>query len=385
MLDDDMLKRRGRRPAHPRRALLGIAGTAAAITLAVTAATAAAACEPAAGAGTAMPVSGTTSAPATGGSMSGSAGSTGGTPGMTTQGPFAPNLDPGESNDVTSIPPLHPSSFPQAAHVGFHEFQVNCSVTRVAPDDPIVSPKQPGVSHSHTFTGGPVDAATTTGSLTRGATSCTTVGDHSAYWFPTMYDGDREVRPTGTQIVYYKAGIDAYDAIRPFPRGLRFVVGNPKATAAEFQRDSRVSGWSCGSSYDNWDFPTAFCPAGNKLLVRYKAPSCWDGKHLDSPDHKAHMSYPVDGRCDAAHPVAVPMLEFKIAYPVSGDLTRLRLSSGRGYSWHADFFSAWDMPTEAALVTQCIDGGGQCDARGYDQHEPERGRVLDDAYRLIHR
>ena len=298
--------------------------------------------------------------------------------------PFAPNLDPGESNTVSTIPALTPSRFPQEKNVGFHEFQVNCSVTRVAPDDPIVYPKQPGVSHSHTFTGGQVDSRTTTGSLMKGATSCTTPGDHSAYWFPTMYDGDREVIPSGPQIVYYKAGVDAYNTIRPFPKGLRLVVGDAKATAAEFQRDSRVSGWVCGrGAGNNWDFPTYYCPKGNTLLVRYKAASCWDGKHLDSPDHRSHMSYPVNGKCDTGHPVALPSLEMKIAYPVTGDLTRLRLSSGRGYSWHADFFAAWDMPTQAALVTQCINGGGQCDARGYDQHKASRGRVLDDQYRLI--
>ena len=105
--------------------------------------------------------------------------------------------------------------------------------------------------------------------------------------------------------------------------------------------------------------------------------------NLDSPDHHSHMAYPVAGVCPASHPVALPMLEFKIAYPVSGDLSQLRLSSGRGYSWHADFFSAWGMPTQEALVTQCINGGGQCNARGYDQHKPQRGSVLDAGYHLL--
>ena len=296
--------------------------------------------------------------------------------------PFRPNLDPGESVTGAAIPDLVPSTFAQEKNVGIKEFQANCAVNRVAPDDPIVFPRMKGASHSHTFIGARANARSTTGSLSRARTSCTVPGDHSAYWFPTMSLRGRTIRPQGPQIVYYKAGIEAYNTIRPFPRGLRFVVGNPNATKKQFERDSRVSGWSCGSSANNWDFPRS-CPEGSSLLIRYKAASCWDGRRLDSPNHKSHMAYPVEGACPKGHPVALPMLEFKIAYPVDGNLRGLRLSSGRVHSWHADFFAAWDMPTQAALVTQCINGGGQCDAHGYDQHKPGRGRVLGDDGRLL--
>ena len=67
------------------------------------------------------------------------------------------------------------------------------------------------------------------------------------------------------------------------------------------------------------------------------------------------------------------MLEFKIAFPVSGDMSGVHLASGRGYSWHYDFFNAWDPPTLAALVTHCINGGLQCDPRGFDLYKPDRG------------
>jgi hypothetical protein len=76
------------------------------------------------------------------------------------------------------------------------------------------------------------------------------------------------------------------------------------------------------------------------------------------------------------------MIEFKMALPVSGDLSQVRLSSGRGYSFHYDFFNDWDDPTQAALVSHCIDGGLQCDARGYDQNHPEKGAVLNSQYLL---
>jgi hypothetical protein len=94
------------------------------------------------------------------------------------------------------------------------------------------------------------------------------------------------------------------------------------------------------------------------------------------------MAYPVNYVCPADHPVAVPMLEFKIAFPADGDESQIHLASGRGYSWHYDFFNAWDPQTLAALVSHCINGGLQCNSRGFDLYKPDRGQVLGDNYRL---
>ena len=50
--------------------------------------------------------------------------------------------------------------------VTHHEFQTNCSVTKRAPDDPIVFPNLPGASHDHSFVGNnTVNASTTLNSL----------------------------------------------------------------------------------------------------------------------------------------------------------------------------------------------------------------------------
>jgi hypothetical protein len=267
--------------------------------------------------------------------------------------------------------------------VTHHEFQVNCSVTAHRPDDPIVYPGWPGASHMHTFLGNTTtNAQSTLNSLLAGGTTCRAPDDKSAYWFPTVYNGDTVVSPSGPQVVYYKSGVLDYTTVRTFPQGLRFVVGSPAATRDEFQHaPGAIEGYECGDSFHNWDFP-ATCPAGSQLNIRYQAPSCWDGTHLDSADHKSHMAYPVDLKCPVGHPIPVPMLEFKIAFPVDGDMSRVRLSSGRGYSWHYDFFNAWDPPTLAALVKHCVNGGLQCDARGFDQYKPERGAALGENYRL---
>lgn len=303
---------------------------------------------------------------------------------------FNPNLDPGESITVSpAVPGITPDpNFVPPDDTSHHEFQADCSSNQNAPNDPIVFPGQAGASHMHTFMGATTtNEKSTTGSLSAGSTSCVTPQDHSGYWFPTLYNGTQIVTPSGPQVIYYKSGIYDYRTVRPFPRGLRFVVGSPSATEADFQNSpGAVEGWECGNSSKNWDFP-ASCPAGSQLNVRMQAPSCWDGVHLDSADHKSHMAYPilVGYRivCPADHPVALPMIEFKMAFPVSGDMSQVHLASGRGYSWHYDFFSAWDATVQAALVKHCIDGGLQCDPRGFDVYKPDRGGVLDENYQLL--
>lgn len=53
--------------------------------------------------------------------------------------------------------------------------------------------------------------------------------------------------------------------------------------------------------------------------------SCWDGKNLDSPDHKSHVAYPVAGpqtftgssvgeSCPSTHPVKIPQLMLEIVW-----------------------------------------------------------------------
>jgi hypothetical protein len=303
--------------------------------------------------------------------------------------PFSPNLDPGQSITVSPpVPGIIPGqNFVYPSYVSHYEFQTGCSVTRDLPDDPIVYPRMPGASHMHSFMGATANAFSTSASLARSGTSCVIPQDHSAYWFPALFNGSAPVMPTGPEVIYYKSGIYDYRTVRPFPPGLRFVVGDHMATEAQFQQArGTVEGWECGNSYLNWNFPTN-CPPGSDLVIRYQAPSCWDGVHLDSPDHQSHMAYPIhiDGKlaCPPSHPVAVPMLEFKIAFPVSGDLSHLHLASGPGYTWHYDFFNGWHPAVLAALVKHCINQGLQCDTHGYDQYQPRFGAVLGPDYQLL--
>ncbi|MEV4808128.1 DUF1996 domain-containing protein, partial [Nonomuraea sp. NPDC049421] len=81
-------------------------------------------------------------------------------------------------------------------------------------------------------------------------------------------------------------------------------------------------------------------------------------------DHKSHMAYPVAGACPSTHPVPVPKLRQVIRYPVSGDPSRFRLSSGGGFTMHGDFFNAWPVAEMERRVRDCIRPIIKCGADG---------------------
>jgi len=138
--------------------------------------------------------------------------------------------------------------------VTHHEFQANCSVTTHLPDDPIVFPGLPGASHMHTFLGNAsTKASSTNDSLKAGQTNCRTPDDKSAYWFPSVYNGDQIVPPNFPQVIYYKSGILRYQDVVPFPPGIRFVVGSPTATQEQFRT---APGLLRNSSRDACGLPT---------------------------------------------------------------------------------------------------------------------------------
>src|SRR3954454_5717590 len=192
----------------------------------------------------------------------------------------APAPPPGGPGYVMANPPVTgvipstatpPATNPPTTH---HEFQANCSVSRSnLPDDPIVFPNMPGASHSHTFMGNTTtNAATTLASLQAGSTACITPGDKTGYWMPTLLNNGVAVQPVGRQVIYYKSGVIDYRSVRPFPPGLRYVVGSPAATIDDFRTSpGAVEGFECGNLTKQWDIP-ANCPAGTQLNARMQAP-----------------------------------------------------------------------------------------------------------------
>ncbi|MGZ4602970.1 MAG: DUF1996 domain-containing protein, partial [Kineosporiaceae bacterium] len=122
------------------------------------------------------------------------------------------------------------------------QFNVLCTSDHFAPDDPIVFPGQPGMSHMHTFySNTSTNAASTISSLSAASPSSCGRGmgtsDLSAYWVPSLMkknaDGTSSVvKSQQTNVVYYRrAGGGTGPGVQPFPVGLRMIAGNAKATS----------------------------------------------------------------------------------------------------------------------------------------------------------
>jgi hypothetical protein len=242
------------------------------------------------------------------------------------------------------------------------DFDVVCRVTRTALDDPIVFPGQPGASHAHVFTGNlTANAFSNQASLEAGGTNCLLDRDKASYWMPQLYNQNGQPVTPSHMRAYYRAA--TLGTVSHIPRGLRMIAGNAKATAPQ---DKTIAGWQCRNvSPDVQTVPKQStiptCAADDLLEGSVVFPNCWNGKYLDSADHKSHMAYAANGRCDGAHPVRLPQLTIAYRYPPGTTNSRSYLASGAsGLTLHADFWNAWGQRTLDALVDRCINAGVHC-------------------------
>jgi hypothetical protein len=263
---------------------------------------------------------------------------------------------------------MQPKAVP-AGNVRVPEFNASCTVSHSKSDDPIVFPGMSGASHMHTFLGNDsTDANTTTMTLLANAgSSCKPGEDRSAYWIPELTENGKKVDPHGVT-VYYGSRLKDPTKTVPFPQGFRMIVGDAKRQVATPQGAPGQfwcagAGGETGRSTDgNWPV----CAKTAELTFQLTFPDCWDGVHLDSPDHKSHVGGAgPDGTCASGKfPVAIPSLSFVIGYPSSGSAAGFKLSSGNASSMHGDAFFAWDDQALGSRVKNCIVQKAKCDSFG---------------------
>ena len=233
----------------------------------------------------------------------------------------------------------------------------SCAFSHMAMDDPIVYPRQPGVSHDHSFVGNTsTSALSTLRTLRAGSTTCKRDGETAAYWMPTLLLNGQMVPPRGATIYYRRKTLTA---LRAFPAGFKMIAGDRHATAPQ---DPRITYWNCGAASTvpaSSQVPTCPNDRGESLRLHVNFPNCWDGHSLDSADHMSHMAYSVRGACPASHPVALPAISLIFRYPITGG-SGVTLSSGGQYSAHADFFNAWRQGTLVSLVNGCLNALRHC-------------------------
>lgn len=269
-------------------------------------------------------------------------------------------------------------------------FRFICNPGQLLKDDPVVYPGQAGRSHLHQFFGNTgANANSTYASLrTTGESTCNNMLNRSAYWMPAMMNGKgKVVRPDYISIYYKRRPQNDPECLRQsikgcrdLPRGLRYVFGYNMATDQGGGFHFNCDGPGAVSGH----FPDIVsaakgCPIGSRLGAIIVAPECWDGKNLDSPDHRSHMAYPDYGwwgyqKCPDTHPYVIPTFMMGAWYSTDADLDRSgswvpststwSLSSDTmagmtpkrpGTTMHADWFGAWDDGVMQMWSTNCVD------------------------------
>lgn len=216
---------------------------------------------------------------------------------------------------------------------------------------------------------------------------------------PAVVSDQAQVVQPDLVVIYYKrksqtsAGCQPGSSTRKgtcvgLPNQIRFVFGwDPTRPTA------KVSGasWYCESKttsakrFTNLDDVFANgCRAGDQLVANTVAPDCWDGKYLDTPDHRSHMAWPSYGswgyeKCPSTHPYVIPQEENKAMFTVTSDMyrvdskgvikSRLKLASDAmlpgsrpGETLHADYMEGWVWEAKQAWQTNCIEGKLSCSA-----------------------
>lgn len=257
---------------------------------------------------------------------------------------------------------------------GVGAFRNVCTASHFSYDDPIVHPGKASATHLHMFFGNTgTDYNSTYTSLRNSGNSTCRGGtaNRTAYWVPAMLDQDgKPVLPEKID-VYYKTGYNgvAAGAVKSIPEGLRMLAGAAMGTEPQ---SAEIINFQCSSYSRN----AGIIDCRDKLKLNITFPQCWDGKNLDSVDHKSHMAYPHNG-CPSSHPVALPVISYTLHYPTHGSSKGWRLSSDMydgkpmGYSAHGDWFGAWDPEIQDTWTKHCLNKGLDCAS-----HKLGDGRVI---------
>lgn len=293
-----------------------------------------------------------------------------------------------------STPMIKSAAIPKAESFPYAgAFRISCEYSHMSNDDPIVFPGVPNATHHHTFFGNTGANAYSTNDTLRNSGNSTCAGgilNRSGYWMPSLINTTTgaPMKPAAI-IVYYKA-IDDYSGmhVKAPPAGLRMIAGNARPLAVV----DAEGGFFCQDQTQvmnpaNWgivwsDNHIKSCGGANQMLrMIVSFPQCWDGKNLDSPDHKSHMAFACGAECEgatgkvtksanscpASHPVAIPNITLNVDFKGLDANVKYRLASDNysseypgGYSLHADWMNGWDETILNRVVKNCLNNPKNC-------------------------
>ncbi|WP_258314942.1 DUF1996 domain-containing protein [Streptomyces sp. Act143] len=308
--------------------------------------------------------------------------------------------------DITTAPPAAPAAN-AGADASKGTFATSCGVNANGlfnSDNVIVAPGvSNGAHHFHDYVGNQSNTAFASDEdLANAETTCVDQGDKSTYYWPVvrLQNGTQEqdanspgggVEGNAGEIVTPKevtltfVGSPA-GKVTAMPRLLRIITGDAKAFVNGTANAN--ASWSCTGFEDRQlkdKYP--LCPQGSDVVRTFKFQSCWDGRNIDSANHRTHVAFAqADGACPAGFK-AIPQLVQRIVYDIDapslqdgGRTTPLFAVDSfpeqlhKPVTDHGDFINVFDEDLMNEMVG-CINDGRQCGAGagGGGAEEPGNG------------
>lgn len=198
-------------------------------------------------------------------------------------------------------------------------------------DNPLISQGKPyAAHHTHEYVGNvSADAMSTNESLAAARSTCEG-GDLSSYFWPVLrlidgvghdahaeggglHGNVGEVLPPKSVEIRFEAS--PVSEVLPMPRFLRMITGDPAALSNRHGPNTRAR-WSCADQPGRVTTKYPLCEAGAVTLRTYEFPSCWDGRNSDSGNHRAHVSFPLDGGVCPPRTFPIPLLRITVGYEI---------------------------------------------------------------------
>jgi len=191
------------------------------------------------------------------------------------------------------------------------------------------------------------------------------------------------------------------------PNGLRFILGYNMANGKGGPTDTNSTDyWMMGFDCMNRDvgnqvsftgvqhtiadiLATGKCPVGAWLRAFVTFPTCWDGKNLDTADHRSHVSFATNAGCPADHPYVIPEIAIQAFYTTDANFLagKWHLSSDEmmpgtvaGSTLHMDYFEAWSQVMKDLWNANCIDGHLTCSNGNVGDGRQIKGMGLNNVF-----
>ncbi|EMF55561.1 MULTISPECIES: DUF1996 domain-containing protein [Streptomyces] len=270
-------------------------------------------------------------------------------------------------------------------------FTTSCGVNKNElrnSDNVIVAPGvSNGAQHQHDYVGNQSNNAFASDQdLANAQTSCQNQGDKSSYFWPVIriQDGSNDIdanKPGGGADKNVGKIVEPSQAQLKFvgnkrgpvvamPQALRIITGDAKAFVNGLNNAN--TNWSCTGFEDRVvtdKYP--ICPQGSSVVRTSFFQSCWDGKNIDSANHRTHVDFvEADGSCSNGFQ-AIPQLQVRLVYNVpapqiqNGQVVQPYAVDSfpenlhKPITDHNDFINFFNQQTMNKMV-QCINNGQNC-------------------------